>query len=495
MRSEHSVQLNHNTDNKREDIMNNHLNFYINGKWVAPKKPAVMDVIDPSTEEAYTQISLGSKADVDKAVAAARAAFPKFSKTTKARRLKLLNRILELYNERSEEIAQAVSQEMGAPITFAREAQVWAGRVHMEQTIAALKKYKFSERRGTTMVVKEAIGVCALITPWNWPLNQIVCKVAPAIAAGCTVVLKPSEIAPISGIIFAEIVHAAGVPKGVFNMVSGNGPDVGAHMAAHPQVDMVSFTGSTRAGILVAKAAADTVKRVAQELGGKSPNIILPDADLEVAVTKGVEGCFGNSGQSCDAPTRMLVPANRHDEALKIAKKSAEAHLTGDPRKESTGLGPVVSQVQFDKIQRLIDSGIKEGAKLVTGGLGRPEKLNRGYYVRPTIFGNVTPDMTVAREEIFGPVLVIMPYKDEADAIKIANDTDYGLSAYIQTPDLEHARRIAKELRAGTVNINYPDWDIAAPFGGYKQSGNGREYADWAIHDFLEIKGIVGYGA
>jgi aldehyde dehydrogenase (NAD+) len=475
--------------------MNNHLNFYINGKWVAPKKPAVIDVIDPSTEEAYTQISMGSKADVDKAVAAAKAAFPKFSRTTKAKRLKLLNRILVLYNERGEEIAQAVSQEMGAPITFAREAQVWAGRVHLESTIAALKKYKFSERRGTTMVVKEAIGVCALITPWNWPLNQIVCKVAPALAAGCTVVLKPSEIAPISGIIFAEIMHAAGVPKGVFNMISGNGPDVGAPMSSHPDVDMVSFTGSTRAGILIAKAAADTVKRVAQEMGGKSANIILPDADFEVAVTKGVEGCMSNTGQSCDAPTRMLVPANRHDEALKIAKKAADGLLVGDPRKETTVLGPLISQLQFDKVQKLIDIGIKEGGKLVAGGLGRPEKLNRGYYVRPTVFGGVTSDMTIAREEIFGPVLAIMPYKDEADAIKIANDSIYGLAAYIASTNLDHARSVAKELRAGTVNINYPDWDTTAPFGGYKQSGNGREYADWAIHDFLEVKGIVGYGA
>jgi aldehyde dehydrogenase (NAD+) len=474
--------------------MNNHLNFYINGKWVAPKNPAVMDVIDPSTEEAYTQISMGAKADVDKAVAAAKAAFPKFSKATKAKRLKLLRRILEIYNERSEELAKAVSQEMGAPITMARESQVWSGRAHLEATIAALQKYKFSERRGTTMVIKEPIGVCALITPWNWPLNQIVCKVAPAIAAGCTVVLKPSEIAPISGIIFAEIMHAAGVPKGVFNMISGNGPDVGAHMSAHPDVDMVSFTGSTRAGILVAKAAADTVKRVAQELGGKSPNIILADADFEVAITKGVEGCFGNTGQSCDAPTRMLVPANRHDEALKIAKKSAEAHVTGDPRKENTGLGPVISQLQYDKIQKLIDTGIKEGATLVAGGLGRPEKLSRGYYVRPTIFGNVTPGMTIAREEVFGPVLAIMPYKDEGEAIKIANDTVYGLAAYIASTNIEHARTIAKELRVGTVNLNYPAWDTAAPFGGYKQSGNGREYADWAIHDFLEVKGIVGYG-
>ena len=325
------------------------------------------------------------------AVAAAKAAFPAFSQTTKAERLDLLNRILQAYNDRHEEIAQAVSQEMGAPITWAREAQAWAGRAHMEATIKALEDYEFEERRNGTMVVREPIGVCALITPWNWPLNQIVCKVAPAIAAGCTVVLKPSEIAPISGIVFAEAMEAAGTPKGVFNLVNGTGPDVGQVMAGHPDVDMVSFTGSTRAGIIVAKTAAETVKRVAQELGGKSPNIILPDADFAHAVRKGVEGCFGNSGQSCDAPTRMLVPAARHDEALGIAKDAAEAFKVGDPRSEDTQLGPVVSQLQFDKIQRLIEAGIKEGATLVTGGLGRPEHLNRGYYVRPTVFGHVAP--------------------------------------------------------------------------------------------------------
>jgi aldehyde dehydrogenase (NAD+) len=475
--------------------MSNHLKFYIDGEWVSPVVPATLDVIDPSTEEAYTAISVGSKADVDKAVAAAKAAFTTFSLTTKAERLKLLNRILEVYNERFEDIAQAVSQENGSPITWAREAQAWAGRAHLESTIKAFEDYEFSEKRGTTMVVKEPIGVCALITPWNWPLNQIVCKVAPAIAAGCTVVLKPSEIAPISGIVFSEVMDAAGTPKGVYNMINGTGPDVGQVMAGHPDVDMVSFTGSTRAGIIVAKTAADTVKRVAQELGGKSPNIILPDADFARAVRKGVNACFGNSGQSCDAPTRMLVPAERHDEALAVAKEAAEAHNVGDPRSTDTRLGPVVSQLQYDKIQRLIESGISEGATLVTGGPGRPENLNRGYYVRPTVFGHVTPEMTIAREEIFGPVLSIMSYRDEDDAVKIANDTVYGLAAYVQSKNLEHARDVATRLRAGQVSINYPEWDTFAPFGGYKQSGNGREYADWAIHDFLEIKGIVGYGA
>jgi aldehyde dehydrogenase (NAD+) len=474
--------------------MSNHLKFFIDGEWVDPAVPATLDVIDPSTEEAYTIISVGSKADVDKAVAAAKRAFATFSLWSVEERLALLKRMLAEYNKRFEDIAKAVSFEMGAPLSFAMEAQAWAGRAHMEATIAGLEGFKFSEKRGATTVVKEPIGVCALITPWNWPLNQIVCKVAPAIAAGCTVVLKPSEIAPISGIIFSEVMEAAGVPKGVYNMVSGNGPDVGQVMAGHPDVDMVSFTGSTRAGIIVAKTAAETVKRVAQELGGKSANIVLPDADFEEAVRKGVQGCFGNSGQSCDAPTRMLVPAHRHDEALVYAKSEAETFVVGDPRADDTVLGPVVSQVQYDKIQRLIEAGISEGATLVTGGPGRPENLNRGYYVRPTIFGNVRNDMTIAREEIFGPVLSILPYKDEDEAVEIANDTVYGLAAYVQSNNIEHARDVAKKMRAGSVYLNYPEWDTFAPFGGYKQSGNGREYADWAIHDFLEIKGIVGWG-
>jgi aldehyde dehydrogenase (NAD+) len=474
--------------------MSNHLKFFIDGAWVEPALPVALDVIDPSTEEAYTRIALGSKADVDKAVAAAKAAFPAFSQWSKEERLALLRRILAEYEKRYEDIAQAVSQEMGAPIAFARDAQAAAGQGHLKATIEALEAYEFTETRGTTTIVKEPIGVCALITPWNWPLNQIVCKVAPAIAAGCTMVLKPSEIAPISGIIFAEVMEAAGTPKGVFNLVNGTGPDVGQVMAGHPDVDMVSFTGSTRAGIIVAKTAADTVKRVAQELGGKSPNIILADAEFENAVAEGVTACFGNSGQSCDAPTRMLVPARRHDEALQVAKAAAEKLKTGDPRADGTDLGPVVSKTQFDKIQRLIEAGIAEGATLVTGGPGRPENLNRGYYIRPTVFGNVTNDMTIAREEIFGPVLSILPYETEEQAIEIANDTPYGLAAYVQSGDLAHARQVAARLRAGSVFINYPEWDLFAPFGGFKQSGNGREYADWAIHDFLEIKGIVGYG-
>jgi aldehyde dehydrogenase (NAD+) len=480
--------------NTTSQIPTDPLKFYVNGAWVDPQVPRQLAVIDPATEQAFTSISVGSAADVNKAVSAAKAAFPGFSRTSKAERLALMRRILEIYNARYEAIAQAVSQEMGAPIGFARDAQAFVGRAHMEATIAALESFTFEEQRGTTRVVQEPIGVCGLITPWNWPLNQIVCKVAPALAAGCTMVLKPSEIAPLSGLLFAQIMHDAEVPAGVFNLINGTGPDVGQVMAAHPDIDMMSFTGSTRAGIIVAKTAADTVKRVAQELGGKSANIILPDADLAEAVRKGVEGCFSNSGQSCDAPTRMFVPVGRIEEAHRIAKETAEKFKVGHPQAQDTTLGPVVSQMQFDKIQRLIDTGISEGATLVAGGPGRPSGLSRGYYVRPTVFGHVTPGMTIAREEVFGPVLSILSYENEEQAVSMANDTVYGLAAYVQSRDLHHARAVAARLRAGSIYLNYPDWDTLAPFGGYKQSGNGREYADFGIHDFLEIKGIVGYG-
>ena len=475
--------------------MNRHAQFYIGGRWVEPAAPATLDVIDPSTEQPFTAISLGSKADVDRAVGAAKAAFADFSATSRESRLGLLRRILDCYNDRSEDLAQAVSQEMGAPLAFAREAQVWAGRVHLEATIEALETYEFSRLRGTSLIVKEPIGVAALITPWNWPLNQIVCKVAPALAAGCTAVLKPSEISPVSGILFAEIVDAAGAPAGVFNLLNGTGPDVGQAMAGHADVDMVSFTGSTRAGIMVAKTAADTVKRVAQELGGKSPNIILRDADFEDAVRAGAAACFSNSGQSCDAPSRMLAPAERHEDALRIAAEVADRMTVGDPRQPGVDLGPVVSQAQYDKIQRLIEAGIRDGALLAAGGPGRPAGLNRGYYVRPTVFGAVKPGMTIEREEVFGPVLAVMSYEDEDDAVRIANDTVYGLAAYISSSNIDHARAVAARLRAGTVNLNYPAWDIHAPFGGYKQSGNGREYADFGIDDYLELKAVVGYGA
>jgi aldehyde dehydrogenase (NAD+) len=469
--------------------------FYINGEWVAPSSGAsVLDVINPATEASVAKVAIGTRDDAEKAITAARAAFAGFSATSRADRLAILRRIRDVYESRIEEIADAITMEMGAPAAMARSDQAGSGLGHIEATITALESFAFEEQRGSTLIVREAIGVAGLITPWNWPMNQIACKVAPAIAAGCTVVLKPSEIAPLSGIVFAEIMHEAGVPAGVFNLVNGDGPGVGQVLSSHPEIDVVSFTGSTRAGILVAKSAADTVKRVAQELGGKSPNIILPDADLEAAVGTGVAACFGNSGQSCDSPTRMLVPRDRHDEALAIAKQAAEGLVTGDPLAPDTDLGPVISQVQYDKIQGLIASGIQDGATLVTGGRGRPEGLSRGYYVKPTVFGAVTPDMRIAREEIFGPVLSIMPYDTEEHAIGIANDTVYGLAAYVQSGDLEHARKVARQMRAGQVHINYPDWDLFAPFGGYKQSGNGREYADWGMHDYLETKALIGHG-
>ncbi len=474
--------------------MSNHLKFYINGEWVDPVVPHVIPVIDPSTEETFTKISGGGQADVDKAVAAAKAAFPGFARTSQKERLELLKECLAVYNRRYDDIAEACAREMGAPIGFAKEAQAFVGQGHFQALIDVFEKFAFTERRGTTMVVKEPIGVCGLITPWNWPLNQIVCKVAPALAGGNTMVLKPSELAPINAIIFAEIMHEAGVPKGVFNLVNGDGPSVGQKLAEHKDVDMMSFTGSTRAGIIVAKAAADTVKRVCQELGGKSANILLADVDVEDAVRKGIGACFINSGQSCDAATRMLVPRHLHDEAVKYAVEEAEKQIVGAPFAEGTVLGPLVSHIQFDKVQRLIKAGIDEGATLACGGLGRPEGLNRGYYARPTVFANVTRDMTIAREEIFGPVLSILPYDTEEEAIEIANDTVYGLAAYVQGRDLKKAREVAAQMRAGSVYINYPDIDFTAPFGGYKQSGNGREYADFALNDFLEIKGIVGYG-
>ena len=474
--------------------MSHHQQFYINGAWVHPAVSRDFDVINPATEEAYTRISLGSAADVDKAVSAARAAFVAFSETDKATRLALLRRILAIYNDRADEIARALSDEMGAPLAWARNAQTWAGQVHLEATIASLERYEFEYQLGSSRVVKEGIGVVALITPWNWPLNQIMCKVAPALACGCTVVLKPSEIAPISAIVFSEILHDAGVPPGVYNMVHGDGPSVGQAMAAHSDVDMVSFTGSTRAGVIVAKTAADTVKRVAQELGGKSPNLVLEDADLEQAVRKGVESCMSNTGQSCDAPSRMLVPRALHAKALEIAAAAANAQVVGDPKDERTTMGPLISAQQYSKVQGLIEIGIAEGAVLVAGGVGKPQGLVRGYYARPTVFGNVTRNMTIAREEIFGPVLAIMPYDSEAEAIEIANDSEFGLAAYVQSANLDHARRVGRQLRAGQVHINYPDWDVYAPFGGYRQSGNGREYADWGMHDYLEIKALIGYG-
>jgi len=475
--------------------MNHEREHYVNGAWVAPLEPKLLDVVNPSTEEAFTQIAVGGPKDVDRAVAAARAAFPSFSRTSRQDRLELLRAIYSEYQKRREDIAAVLAQEMGAPLKFALDSQAGTGTAHLKRMIDVMPTYRFEEVEGTTLIAREPIGVVGMITPWNWPINQIVCKVAPAIATGCTMVLKPSEIAPLNAIIWTEIMHAAGVPAGVYNMVQGEGGVVGEAMSAHPGIDMMSFTGSTRAGILVAQAAAKTVKRVAQELGGKSANILLPDVDFKVAVTKGVLGMMGNSGQSCNAPTRMFVPADRQDEVKAIARAAAESVVVGavdDPR---TTIGPVVSEIQFNKIQRLIEAGIKEGAELVTGGPGRPENLNRGYFVRPTVFANVRNDMTIAREEIFGPVLSILPYRDEAHAIEMANDTVYGLAAYVQSPDLARARRVSSQMRAGNVFMNYPAWDTAAPFGGYKQSGNGREYGKWALDDFTEIKGVIGWEA
>ncbi len=473
--------------------MGNNLKFYIDGAWVAPSGSRLIDVEDPSTEAVFTQIAAGEAADVDRAVAAARRAFPKFAITSVADRRELLANIGREYNKRYNDIADAVSQEMGAPLAFARAAQAAIGAAHLAEIVRVMGEYQFETMRGSTRIVREPVGVVGMITPWNWPLNQITCKVGPAIAAGCTMVLKPSEVSPINAVIFAEIMHAAGVPAGVFNMVQGEGHIVGAAMSAHPGIDMMSFTGSTRAGILVAEAAARTVKRVHQELGGKSANILLQDADFSTAVGKGVAGCFGNSGQSCNAPTRMLVPKGRHAEVLELARIAAAGFVVGDPRSDNSNLGPVVNRTQFDKIQDLIKSAIDEGAELVTGGPGLPDGLSKGYYVKPTIFGGVTPQMRIAREEVFGPVLAVMPYETEDAAIEVANDTDYGLAAYVQSENNDRAREVGRQMRAGTVYLNYPNMDIAAPFGGYKKSGNGREWSEWGLDDFTEIKGIVGY--
>jgi len=468
------------------------LQFYIDGRWVDPVQAQTLDVINPASEEPMGRIAMGSAADVDQAVAAAQAAFESFSQTSVEERTALFDKIIEVYQSRYDEMAEIISQEMGAPLSFSKAAQAATGLAHFKQAKRILKGYEFEENRGTTRVRKEPIGVCGFITPWNWPVNQIAIKVAPALAAGCTIVLKPSEVAPFNAMLLTEILDAAGLPAGVFNVVNGNGLIVGAAISGHPGIDMVSFTGSTRAGIQVAQAAAPSVKRVAQELGGKSANIVLDDADLKKAVSGGVFGCMGNSGQSCNAPTRMLVPKAKHDEAVEIARATADKIRVGDPFAEDTKIGPVVSDVQFDKIQGLIQQGIEEGAELVAGGPGRPEGFNKGYYVRPTIFANVRNDMTIAREEIFGPVLAILPYEDEEDAVRIANDTPYGLCGYVQSGDLDHANAVARRLRTGSVHVNGAGPDFGAPFGGYKQSGNGREWGDHGFEEFLEVKAVMG---
>jgi aldehyde dehydrogenase (NAD+) len=471
-----------------------HRSFYIDGAWRVPLSSAAVDVVDPATEEAFAQIAVGNAADVDRAVAAARKAFPGYAATSREERIALLGRILEGFNARKEDLSQAMSQEMGVPIKAARDTHFPSGPAHLTEAMRVLKDFAFDVKHGTTLVAKEPIGVCGLITPWNFPINQVVCKVVPALAAGCTMVLKPSEISPLSALIIAEILHEAGVPAGVFNLVNGDGAGVGQAIAAHRGIDMVSFTGSTRAGVAVAKAAADTVKRVTQELGGKSANILLPDVDFERAVSLGVARCFNNSGQSCVSPTRMLVPNERLKDVEAIARKAAQGIKVGPPADEASVIGPVSNRAQFEKVQGLIGAGLAEGARAAAGGPGRPEGLAKGFYVRPTVFADVRPEMTIAREEIFGPVLCLLGYEDEDDAVRIANDTPYGLAAYVQAGVPERGRRVARRLRAGILQLNYPPVDRGAPFGGYKQSGNGREWGEYGLNEYLEIKGIVGYG-
>ncbi|KMO74131.1 aldehyde dehydrogenase family protein [Mycolicibacterium chubuense] len=471
--------------------MREYLQFYIDGQWVDPIRPHSLDVDNPTTEEVSGRIALGSSADVDVAVQAARRAFATWSQTTREQRLEVLSAIMTEYQKRAGDLADAVHEEMGAPTSLAAGPQVNLGLGHLSTAIDALKNFAFEEQHGSTLVVKEPIGVCGLITPWNWPINQIACKVFPALATGCTMVLKPSEVAPYSAQIFTEILDAAGVPAGVYNLVYGDGPGVGAALSSHPDIDMVSFTGSTRAGVDVAKNAAATVKRVTQELGGKSPNIVLDDDDFAKSVAAGTSVMMMNSGQSCNAPSRMLVPTARMDEAIAVARETASAVKVGDPN-DKKAIGPVASRAQFEKIQGLLQKGIDEGATLVVGGPGRPDGIETGYYVKPTVFANVTNDMTIAREEIFGPVLCILGYDDLDQALEIANDTDYGLAGYVSGADLEQARSVARRIRAGSVAINH-GFDMNAPFGGYKRSGNGREWGQFGFDEYLEIKAALGY--
>ncbi|MCH9642256.1 MAG: aldehyde dehydrogenase family protein [Actinomycetia bacterium] len=471
--------------------MRDYLKFYIDGQWVDPVEPRTLDVDNPTTEEVSGQIAIGSAADVDKAVEAARRAFGAWSQSTREERLEALAAILAEYQKRASDLADAVSEEMGAPASLAAGPQVKMGLGHLSTAIDVLKNFQFEEQHGNTLVVKEPIGVCGLITPWNWPINQIACKVFPALATGCTMVLKPSEVAPYSAQIFTEIIDAAGIPAGVYNLVYGDGPGVGVALSRHPDIDMVSFTGSTRAGVDVAKNAAETVKRVTQELGGKSPNIVVDDEDFAKSVAAGVTAMMLNSGQSCNAPSRMLVPNSRMDEAVSIAREVAERVVVGDPA-DRQAIGPVASKVQFDKIQRLIQQGIDQGATVVAGGVGRPDGLDTGYYVKPTVFADVTNEMAIAQEEIFGPVLCILGYADLDQAVEIANDTEYGLAGYVSAADLDAARALARRIRAGSVAINHA-FDLNAPFGGYKRSGNGREWSAFGFDEYLETKAALGY--
>jgi len=469
--------------------------FYIDGEWVTPTERENFSVINPATEAPVATISMGTSQDVDRAVAAASRAFETYSETTIDERLSLLAKVIEVYESKREELAQSITEEMGSPIMWSRKAQVPAGVAHFKVVAEILKGFEFDTQQGKTLMRKEPIGACGLITPWNWPMNQIASKLAPALAAGCTVVWKPSELAPLSAFVLAEIVHEAGVPRGVFNLVQGNGQGVGTTLAEHPGLAMVSFTGSTRAGIAVAQNAAPSVKRVTQELGGKSAYIVLDDADLAKAVRNCAQGCFRNSGQSCNAPTRLLVPHSLVDEANRTAKSTAESFTSGDPLSENTDLGPLANQAQFEKVQRLIEAGMEEGATLIAGGPGRPASLQHGYFVRPTVFADVRNDMTIAREEIFGPVLSIIAYRDDDEAIRIANDTPYGLAGYVSSGDVHRARRVAKRIRAGNVHINDARLDYYGCFGGFKQSGNGREFGEAGLEEFLEMKAIFGYDA
>ncbi|NGM86762.1 aldehyde dehydrogenase family protein [Parapusillimonas sp. SGNA-6] len=474
--------------------MLNERKFYIDGRWQDPSSSALLDVINPATAKVHTRIAAGNAADIDKAVKAARNAFDSFSVSSKEERIELLKKILAGFEQRVDDLSEAMSIEMGVPLKAAKDIHFPSGPGHIREAIRVLQDFEPDALNGTTMVTKEPIGVCGLITPWNFPINQVVCKAASALAAGCTMVLKPSEVSPLSALIIAEIMHDAGTPKGVFNLVNGDGANAGSALVAHPDVDMISFTGSTRAGVQISKAAADTVKRVSLELGGKSANILLPDVDLERAVTLGVQRCFNNSGQSCISPTRMLVHESQLEQAVQFAGNVARSIRVGMPADPQTVLGPVANGAQFDKVRSYIRSGIDAGARLVAGGLDLPDGLDQGYFVRPTIFADVTENMAIANEEIFGPVLCIMTYSDIDDAVRLANATPYGLAAYVQSADITKARQVARRLRAGIVQINYPAVDRSAPFGGYKQSGNGREWGEHGLHEYLEVKSIVGHG-
>lgn len=468
------------------------LDFYIDGSWVTPSGVKTLDVINPASEEKVTKISLGDASHVNEAVQAARKAFETYSQTPVEQRIDLLTTIREIYKRRLDDVADAIQTEMGAPTYLAKGAQAMVGLGHLKAAIRSLTNHNFEYEHGNFIIRHEPIGVCGLITPWNWPVNQVVSKLAPCLAAGCTAILKPSEIAPLSSMVIAEILDEAKVPAGVFNLINGMGPVVGEAMSAHPDIDMMSFTGSTRGGVAVAKASADSVKRVSQELGGKSANIILDDANFEKSIRAGVDSCMNNTGQSCNAPTRMLVPAVRKDDAYSIAKDAAEKVIAGDPTKDSTTIGPLVSNVQYEKVQNLIQKGIDEGAELLIGGTGKPDGLEKGYYAKPTVFGDVQNDMAISKEEIFGPVLSMLTYENIDDAVAIANDTEYGLAAYVSGEDKETLTSIARRLRAGQIHVNYGSGGADAPFGGYKQSGNGREKAEWGLEEFLEVKAIMG---